>query len=398
MGRGGRGGGMGGMRGGGMSRGGSGGLRSGGVGRNFGAAAGGRAGRGSQVSTPRVSAPRPVAPRPAAQPRGGGGLGGAAGFGLGLGTGLAMGGGRRRRGFGSGWGFGRRRGMMMGPGMGMGSPGMGRGRGGCGCTSIIMVIVVFVILMSVISLINNWGPIGGDPPPQIADITQSTRVRDRLPAAQVNDVGPMYTDNLGWIGNSEQMLAGLRIFFERTGVRPHVYITDVINGNRTPSFSEVDAYASRLYDDLFSDEGHLLLIFIDQGDWPARPLLHVLPGDAARLVMDSEALGILLDFVNHYNSQFFLTLHVSEEQIFSNAFAEAAERIMHRPPDNRAIWITLIVVAGLVAFALILFNFWKKKQEQKNLEAEQTERILSQDLDTFSEDDAARLAKQYEDG
>ena len=280
--------------------------------------------------------------------------------------------------------------MMMGPGMG------GR-RGGCGCSSIIMIIVVFVILMSVISLINNWSPIGGEPPPQVATVTQSTRVRDRLPAAHVNDVGPMYTDNLGWIGNSEQMLSGLRSFFEQTGVRPHVYITDGINGNRSPSFTVVDEYTSRLYDDLFTDEGHLLLVFIDQGYWPTRPLLHALPGDAARLVMDSEALNILLDFVEFYNSQFFLTEHVSEEQMFSNAFEQAAERIMFRPPDNRAIWITLIVAAGVVTVLLILFNFWKRKQEQKNLEAEQTERILSQDLSTFSEDDATRLAKQYED-
>ena len=282
--------------------------------------------------------------------------------------------------------------MMMGPGMGMGGS-----RGGCGCSSIVMVIVVFVILMSVISLLNNWSPIGGDPPAQVADIAQSTRVRDRLPAGHVNDVGPMYTDNLGWIGNSEQMLSGLRSFFEQTGVRPHVYITDEISGNNNPSFLEVDEYASRLYDDLFSDEGHLLLIFVDQGEWPRRPILHALPGDAARLVMDNEALGILLDFVEFYNSQFFLAHHVGEEQIFSNAFEQAAERIMFRPPDNRAIWITFIIVAGVVLVVLIFYNFWKRKQVQKNLEAEQTERILSQDLSTFSEDDASRLAKQYEE-
>ena len=70
---------------------------------------------------------------------------------------------------------------------------------------------------------------------------------------------------------------------------------------------------------------------------------------------------------------------------------------MHRPPDNRPIWITLIIVAGVVLVVTIFYNFWKKKQEQKNLEAEQTERILSQDLGTFGEDEAADLAKQYEE-
>ena len=383
MGRGGRGSGMGGMRGGGISRGG-GGIRSGGVGRNFGGS-GGRAGRGSLAPPPRVNTPRPGAP-----PRGG--MSGGAGFGLGLGTGLLLGGGRRR---GFGWG---RRGMMMGPGMGMGGHGMRRG--GCGCSSLIVVIVVFVLLMSVILLINEGNPLGNDPLGISPGTTVPTHVRERLGAEHVTDVGPMYTDNLGWIGNSAQMYAGLRVFFEQTGVRPHVYITDEINGSNNPTEQEVAVYASNLYDDLFDDEGHLLLIFIDQEDFPTRPLLHTLPGDAAGIVMDAEAQNILHNQVMYYNSQFFETMDVSEEQIFSNAFARTAEIIMFRPPeppDNRPIWITLIVVSGVVLFALILFNFWKKRQIQKNLEAEQTERILSQDLSTFSEDDASRLARQYEE-
>ena len=379
MGRGGRGSGMGGMRGGGISRGG-GGIRTGGVGRNLGGT-GGRAGRGSLAPPPRVNTPRPAAP-----PRGG--MSGGAGFGLGLGTGLLLGGGRRR---GFGWG---RRGMMMGPGMGMGMGGHGMRRGGCGCSSIIMVIVVFVLLISVISLMNNWAPMGGFPTAQDSNITPSTRVRERLGAEFVNDFGPLHTDNLGWIDNSAQMDAGLRTFFELTGVRPHVYITDQIDGNRNPADGVIQEYASELYNRLFDDEGHLLLIFFEQED--DFPRLFTLPGVSARLVMDDEAQNILLDYILHYDHLFFATDGISEEQLFSNAFARAAERIMSEPPDNRAIWITLIVVAGVVLIVLILYNFWNKRRIQKNLEAEQTERILSQDLSTFSEDDASRLARQYE--
>ena len=380
MGRAGRGGGGFG-RGGGISRGG-GGLRSGGMGRNIGG--GGRAGRGSGLGAPRVTPPRAPMPRPAPAPRRG--IGGAAGFGLGLGTGLAMGGRRRRMwGMGPGWGFGRRR-MM-------GTAGMGHGGG---CSSILMVIVVLIILMSVISLINNWGPGGGEAPAHIAQITPSTRVREPLPRGSANEMGGLFTDNLGWIGNPTLMEAGLRNFFQATGVRPHVYITDMINETTNPTEEEFQEFASNLYDSMFHDEGHLLLIFME-GDRPTRPLLYVQPGVEARRVMDDEAISILLDYVEFYNSLFFTTLDVSEEQIFSNAFNAAAQRIMFRPRDNRPIWITVIIVTGVVLVVLIAFNFWKKRQIQKNLEAEQTERILSQDLGTFGDDEASRLARQYEE-
>ena len=370
MGRAGRGGGM---RGGGLGRSG-GGLRSGGAGRSLGSNTG-RAGRGSGFTTPRVTPPRVPNPRPAPVPRRG--LSGAAGFGLGLGTGLAMGGRRRRMwGFGPRWGFGRRR-MM-------GSAGVGHG-GGCG--SFLMVIVVLVLLVSVISMFNNWNPVGGVTETQVTTITP-TRVREPL-VGVANNVGPWYTDNLGWIQNRTQMETGLREFFTRTGVRPHVYITGSIDGNTAPTSADMESFASARYGELFRDEGHLLLVFFEYGD-----AVEVLayPGAQAGLLMDQEAIDILLDYI-----AFYYVADVSEELFFSNAFGGAAQRIMHRPPDNRAIWLTLIVVSGVVLVSIIAFNFWKKRQIQKNLEAEQTERILSQDLGTFGDDEASELAKQYEE-
>ena len=386
MGRGGRGAGF--SRGGGVSRSGGGGVRSGGIGRSLGGSAG-RPGRGAGATAPkpapRVSAPRPVVPRARS-----GGLGNAASFGLGLGTGMAMGGRRRRFGFGPSWGFGSRRRMTGGPGM---------GRSGCsGCSSIIMVVVVLILLISIISFINNWGPTGNQPTQQVVHITQTTRVRSPLPRGAVNDVGPLYTDNLGWIQNSAQMQEGLRAFFNATGVRPHVYITDSINGNNSPTPSEVMEYAGILYDQLFRDEGHLLMVFFEYGIFPNNQIeIALQPGSQARLVMDDESQNILLDYLAFYNDQFHLTFDFHAEQVFSNAFADAAERIMFRPPNNRPIWITLIIVTGVVLVVLVSYNFWKQKQIQKNLEAEQTERILNQDLGTFADDEATRLAKQYED-
>ena len=384
----------GGMRsGGGMGRSLGGGARSGGgLGRSLGGGARTGAGTGRSLGGGfgGANTPRPGAPRPAA-PGQRGGLSGGAGFGLGLGTGLLLGG-RRRRGFG--WG-GR---GMMGPGMGMGMGGPGMARRGCGCSSIIMVFVVFIILMSIISLINNWNPLGSDPLGLAPNVTVTTRVREPLAAGYVNDVGPMHEDRLGWIDNEAVLESGLRSFFRQTGVRPFVYITGNINADPMFVLEDLENFAVAMYDDRFMDFGHFLFVVYEHGVRPNNEILvWGQPGTQARLVMDDAAIDILIDHLADASSRFHTPGVGITAQAFSYAFENAAERIMYRPPDNRAIWITLIVAASVVMVALILFNFWKKRQIQKNLEAEQTERILSQDLSTFSEDDATRLARQYED-
>ena len=284
----------------------------------------------------------------------------------------------------------------------MGGPGMMPGRGGCGCSSILMIIVVFVMVMAFIAFFNNlivpnqFGITQGGGPQHI---TQSTRVREPLPRNAAIDTGRLFTDNLNWIQNTTQMEAGLRNFHNATGVRPHVYITGDINGNTTPTPAEVEAFSIALYDTLFDDEAHLLLVFFESVDYPDDYIeIYLQPGIQARLVMDGEALDILFDYIEFYDHRFHTVGDVSMEQVFSNAFDRAAERIMHRPPDNRAVWMTVIIVGGVVLVLLILYTFWKKRQEQKRLEAEETERILSQNLTTFGEsggDEASRLAQQY---
>ena len=280
-------------------------------------------------------------------------------------------------------------------GMGMGAP----ARGGCGCGTIFVAVIVLIIVLALISFITDFAPNVGFvniTQHSGAQITETTRVRDPLPANAAIDTGPMYTDNLGWIRNSARIETGLRNFHRATGVRPHVYITGEINGNTAPTFQQVAEYTRALYDELFNDEAHLLLVFFEHGEWPNHIThFYAQPGNQARLVMDGEALTILGDFLEFYYGQ-----DIDTEDFFSNSFNQAANRIMHRPPDNRPIWITIIIVGGAVLLVYMVFTWWKKKQEQKNREAEQTERILNQSLDTFgtpADDEAARLAKQYMD-
>jgi len=326
----------------------------------------------------------------------GGGFGGAPRRGPGFGTGLGLG-------MGLGWGmggFGRRR---RGFGMGMGSMGMGR-RGGCGsggCGTVILIIVVLLIIMALINGAGQNAPRGNA---TTQPMQQTTTVRTPLDAGEANTQGPMFTDNMSprWIQTPTRLTPGLNNFFRETGVRPHLYLTESIPGSEgltgqaLSNFleTELPLYAEALYERLFTDEAHFLLVFFEYG-WDNDFLwrMYGIPGHRARIVMDLEAMDILTGYMQHFYAQ----ANLSEEEMFSNVFDRTATRIMQQPTDNRIVLITLILVGGIIVTIIVMFVWWGRRTIQKNLEAEQTERILNRQLDTFGTDDeATRRAKEYE--
>jgi len=311
-----------------------------------------------------------------------GGMGGF-GTGLGLGMGLGMMGGRRRRGWGWGGGWGRRRMMPMG-GMGMGP----RGGGGCGggCMGILMAAVMLIIVLTVIAIASNFAfaipGVGSN-----VQMTRSTHQREALPMDAADSTIPfLFDDHISLIDNHTVASNGLRNFHNRTGVRPILYIVGDLNGNTNPNMNDMRAFAEARYAELTGgNEAHALLLFFFNNNFQGRYFMYVTVGTRAQLVMDGEAQDILMDFVQRD----------WDNRGFGNAFDGASEHIM---TVTRSPWIPVLIVAGILLILLLLFNWWKRKQDQKNLEAEQTERILSQPLETIGGDDAAsRLAQQYED-
>ena len=327
---------------------------------------------------------------------GGGGMGGfggghrrpvarrGPGFGTGLGLGLGMGMlGGRRRGWGWGGGWGRRRGM------GMGMP-MGGGGCGGGCMGIIMAVIMLIVVMSVIGMMGNiafpgggFQGVGGQ-----TQVTRSTINRTPLDRNAADTGVPRLVDDLGMIGNTALLNRGMDNFHNRTGVRPILYITDNVNGITNPTIAQLREYAESRYLALTGGYdgcgAHMLVLVVDNvaGD------VWITTGAQARTVIDEEAYNIVLDYIaRHWGTD--------ASQLFSRAFDESSERIMR---VDRSPWIPVLIVAGILLILLLLFTWWKRKQAQKNLEAEQTERILSQPLETMGGDDAAsQLARQYED-
>ncbi len=258
----------------------------------------------------------------------------------------------------------------------------GGGCGGCGCSTVPLIILI-ILAVIILPLIFNAGT-GSSPGG--SSITKSTIERTPLPKGSVNETA-YYTDNLGWIQNKTALTTGMKNFYKETGVQPYLYLTDNINGSRAPLENEVRSYAESLYDQLFTDEAHLLLIFFEPN--PDHYSVWYITGTQAKSVIDSEAADILLDLIDRYYQS-----DLSDEEFFSKAFNEAGKQIMTVPKSP---WPPIIITLGGVFALLIGLFWWRKAKEQKNLEAEATERILKTPLDTFGDSEAGDLAKKYQD-
>src|SRR5699024_9360212 len=146
------------------------------------------------------------------------------------------------------------------------------------------------------------------------------------------------------------------------------FITDNIEGSVDPTDEEIADYANDLYDELFTDEAHLLLLYFEP--YPNWYSTYYVVGAHARQVIDNEAGDILIDYIDRYNYDRSLT----DEEFFIKSFNDAADRMME---VTRSPWITVWIIIGVIVLIFLLYTWWKNKQAQKNLEAEQTKDILS---------------------
>ena len=250
--------------------------------------------------------------------------------------------------------------------------------GGGGSGIVTVVVVIFVILIML--MVSFSGLSGGG-------ITKSTVEREKLTGVAIEETG-YYEDHLGWIFQSRELESGMKEFYEKTGVHPYLYLTDTVLGNSYPSTDDLGDYAKQLYEEKFNDNGHFLLVFYERN---GKYNCGYYVGASALSVMDDEALEILRDYLNRY--YYTDTAKVSDEEMFSRTFSDTANRIM---TVTRSYWPIFFAVVGVLVILWLLFHWWKKHKEQKNKEAEQTERILNTPLETFGDVAAEETAKKYQ--
>lgn len=218
-------------------------------------------------------------------------------------------------------------------------------------------------------------------------VTPNTVKREALEKGAVIETG-YYEDNLGWFHNKTKLQTGLKNFYTLTGLQPYILLIDTIGTD--PSDDDIDAFSNEYYDEHFKDEAHLLFLYIEDIDY-----FYGITGSRGNAIMDTEAWDILFDYVDKYWSS-----DLDDDEMFSKAFSEAAERIMTDPneADIRRTDIIKVLITALAAVILlsILRKWWKERKEQRNREDENLKDILNTPLDTFGSQELNDLKDKYD--
>ena len=245
---------------------------------------------------------------------------------------------------------------------------------GLGCLFIVVAVIAVMLVIAIFG-----GLFDG-----VAGVPASTVERTALPAgtAQVTE---FYTDEDGdWVHTPARLEEGLRQFYDETGVWPYVYILP--NGTTTSS-KQLTEMAQKLYNELFTDDAHFLLVFCDNNTGGYNCGYY--GGQAARSVIDDEAVEILAAYLERNYDD----MSLSEEQIFSNTFAQTGEHIMSKtvsPAIPLAGAVIVVVIAGVIVFIVV------RRRQAKKEEADRMERILNTPLEEFGDKNLEDLEKKYQ--
>lgn len=265
----------------------------------------------------------------------------------------------------------------------------GGSRGGSIVSTILASIIVFTILAIVVfqhtcnfAIAGCSGVFGG---------TSSSKQREKLDSGIVN-MTEWYTDELGWIEYENDLIKGMESFYEDTGIQPHLYLVD---WNGEISSTEAQKFMQEAYDDLFTDEGHMLVCYFschnDSIDFvDGEPFL--LCGKATTTIMDEEAEKIFWseEYKNYENNNLYF------EEYWGETFKDAGNKIMAAPIPWSTVVIVIAAIAGVVIVVIVIKKIVKANIAQKNKEQEDLERMLDKPLETFGDDAVEDLKDKYD--
>ncbi|MGN0658003.1 MAG: hypothetical protein ACI4LA_00215 [Emergencia sp.] len=221
---------------------------------------------------------------------------------------------------------------------------------------IVMTLVVIFLLFSAVHARNA---------------AADTVTREKLGAEACISTDQVIDDQLGWLTDKGTVRSAISYFYDKTGVQPYLLLCDNLNGKGGEiTDAEAESFLEELYDSLYSDEGHMIFVFMEYESSEYVTFLYT--GRSADSVMDADARGIFLDNADRY----YTDSSLSDEEYFAKIFRASADTIMEDAAGNARsalIYVVLsVVILVVMAAGLILF----KSAEQKRREAEEMRKIL----------------------
>lgn len=238
-----------------------------------------------------------------------------------------------------------------------------RPRRSVGVSTVVAIVVIWFAIAILFTMIGS----------SASGITKSTIDREPLSKQYGTFTGSWFEDNIGWIRSPAKVEQGLKYFYDKTGVIPYLVLIEDINGNYNPGGQACWDYGEMIYQRMFNDEAHMVFVFQCRDESDVYNMAAVTGAQAKTVLDDSEALEILYDYFDSY-----FWSDRTDDEMFADAFHDAADRIMKKTPNYTFIVvIAVVIVIGLVVAFFIIKEIHRRKKEA----AEETERILNTPVD-----------------
>ena len=147
--------------------------------------------------------------------------------------------------------------------------------------------------------------------------------RQKLAAADCIESSQWIDDQAIWIENQDTVIDKMRSFYEMTGVQPYLIIADQVNGNKDYTEADVERYLRNRYDELFEDDGHLILFFCEPYENEYDPYLLV--GSKAATVIDESGENTIYAAIDRW----YTDSSLDDDEYFARVFLASGNAIMY---------------------------------------------------------------------
>ena len=207
------------------------------------------------------------------------------------------------------------------------------------------------------------------------------RTREPLSSSVVKYVDEWISDEYGWLTNQKKVEQALEYFYNETGVQPYLAITeDLAGAGVEPTDEQLGRYAETIYNNLFSDNGHLVYVICEYDDDYVTDYIQI--GDAAASVIDMEARDIIFNKVRGY----YFDDSISTDDFFAKVFRESADQIMGNnivvpklSKNNSG--FTGLIICGAASIIFFISYMWYANKEKEIEKLKVTNEILNKDID-----------------
>ena len=208
-------------------------------------------------------------------------------------------------------------------------------RGGCGCLSGTVVLVLALLLFVVAVPAACMRFTAGSSHTQTTQNTSgvvfnlnnennnTSAARQKLAAADCIESSEWIDDQANWLENQNAVISKMRSFYEMTGVQPYLIIADQVNGKKDYTEADVERYLRNRYDELFADDGHLILFFCEAYENEYDPYLLI--GSKAATVIDTDGENIIYEAIDRW----YTDSSLDDDAYFARIFLASGDAIMN---------------------------------------------------------------------